>query len=311
MSGAALLTGFGADLLVGDPRRGHPVAGFGQVALAAERRCYAPSRWRGVVFTGVLVAGAAGFGELLARRLGRARALVLVGWAALGGRSLSTVAGSIGDAVQRGDLAGARAELPSLVGRDPSLLDAAGVARAVVESVAENTGDAVVGPLVWGAAFGPAGVCAFRAANTLDAMVGHRSARYEDFGWAAARLDDVLAWPAARLGALLAVGCAPVVGGSPRRALTVLRRDGAAHPSPNAGRIEAAFAGALGVRLGGPLTYGDRDEVRPTLGDGPAPAVADIARARRLSLAVGLTAALVCSAARKGRPAPQTCGRFA
>ncbi|MBJ7520387.1 MAG: cobalamin biosynthesis protein [Solirubrobacteraceae bacterium] len=310
MSGAALLGGFGADLLVGDPRRGHPVAGFGQVALAAERRWYAPSRWRGAVFAGVLVAGAAGLGELLARRLGRARALVLVGWAALGGRSLGAVAGSIGAALSSGDLGAARAELPSLVGRDPSLLDSAGVARAVVESVAENTGDAVVGPLVWGAAFGPAGVCAFRAANTLDAMVGHRSARYEDFGWAAARLDDVMAWPAARLGALLAVVCAPVVGGSPRAALRVLHRDGGAHPSPNAGRIEAAFAGALGVQLGGPLTYGDRDEVRPALGDGPAPVVADIARARRLSLAVGLAAAVVCSAARRGRSAAQTCGRF-
>ncbi|MFA9272758.1 MAG: CobD/CbiB family cobalamin biosynthesis protein, partial [Baekduiaceae bacterium] len=238
------------------------------------------------------------------------RALVLVGWAALGGRSLGAVAGSIGAALSRGDLAAARAELPSLVGRDPSLLDSGGVARAVVESVAENTGDAVVGPLVWGAVFGPAGVCAFRAANTLDAMVGHRSARYEDFGWAAARLDDVMAWPAARLGALLAVVCAPVVGGSPRAALRVLHRDGGAHPSPNAGRIEAAFAGALGVQLGGPLTYGDRDEVRPALGDGPAPVVADIARARRLSLAVGLAAAVVCSAARRGRSATQTCGRF-
>ncbi len=310
MSGAALLGGFGADLLVGDPRRGHPVAGFGQVALAAERRWYAPSRWRGAVFAGVLVAGAAGLGELLARRLGRARALVLVGWAALGGRSLGAVAGSIGAALSSGDLGAARAELPSLVGRDPSLLDSAGVARAVVESVAENTGDAVVGPLVWGAVFGPAGVCAFRAANTLDAMVGHRSARYEDFGWAAARLDDVMAWPAARLGALLAVMCAPVVGGSPRAALRVLHRDGGAHPSPNAGRIEAAFAGALGVRLGGPLRYGDRDEVRPTLGDGAAPVVADIARARRLSLTVGLAAAVVCSAARKGRSATPTCGRF-
>ena len=299
MSGSALLAGFGADLLVGDPRRGHPVAGFGQVAMAAERRWYAPSRWRGAVFAGVLVAGAAACGELLARRVGRGRALVLVGWAALGGRSLGAVAGSIGDALQRGDLAGARAELPSLVGRDPALLDEAGVARAVVESVAENTGDAVVGPLVWGAAFGPAGVCAFRAANTLDAMVGHRSARYEDFGWAAARLDDLMAWPAARLGTLLAVVCAPLVGGSPRLAVKVLRRDGAAHPSPNAGRIEAAFAGALGLRLGGPLRYGDRDEVRPTLGDGPAPTRQDIARARRLSLAVGVAAALVCASCRR------------
>lgn len=299
MTGSALLGGFGADLLVGDPRRGHPVAGFGQLALAAERRCYAPSRWRGALFCGVLVGGAAACGELIARRLGRARALTLVGWAALGGRSLVRVAAAIEARLRAGDLDGARAALPALVGRDPSALDAAGVARAVVESVAENTGDAVVGPLLWGALLGPAGVCAFRAANTLDAMVGHRSARYEDFGWAAARLDDAMAWPAARLGALLACACAPVAGGSPGAALRALRRDGAAHPSPNAGRLEAAFAGALGVRLGGPLRYGERLEDRPALGDGAPPATADIARARRLSLAVGVASALACAACRR------------
>lgn len=310
MSAGALLAGFGADLLVGDPRRGHPVAGFGQVALAVERRAYAPSRLRGALFCGVLVGGAAAFGELLGRRFGQGRALALVGWAALGGRSLVGVAGELEELLRAGDLAAARTGLPALVGRDPSALDERGVARAVVESVAENTGDAVVGPLVWGAVFGPAGMCAFRAANTLDAMVGHRSARYAEFGWAAARLDDLMAWPAARIGALLACACAPLVAGSPRRALGTLRRDGAAHPSPNAGRLEAAFAGALGIRLGGTLRYGDREEHRPELGDGPPPAICDIARARRLSLAVGITAALLASAARKVRLATFSSGGF-
>lgn len=310
MSAGALLAGFGADLLAGDPRRGHPVAGFGQLALATERRVYAPSRLRGTLFCGVLVGGAAVFGELLARRVGRARALAIVGWAALGGRSLVGVAGDLEKLLRAGDLAAARAGLPALVGRDPSALDERGVARAVVESVAENTGDAVVGPLVWGAALGPAGVCAFRAANTLDAMVGHRSSRYAEFGWAAARLDDLMAWPAARIGALLACACAPLVAGSPRRARVVLRRDGAAHPSPNAGRLEAAFAGALGIRLGGTLRYGDREERRPSLGDGPPPAICDIARARRLSLAVGVSAALLASAGRKVRLATLSSGAF-
>ena len=148
---------------------------------------------------------------------------------------------------------------------------------------------------MWGALAGAPGVAAYRAANTLDAMIGHRSKRYLEFGWAAARLDDVMSWPAARLGALLAVASAPVVGGSPAAAWAALRRDGASHPSPNAGRLEAAFAGALGLELGGPLSYGGRVEERPVLGDGAAPDVEAIRRAARLSTAVGLAAAALCS----------------
>ncbi len=167
-----------------------------------------------------------------------------------------------------------------------------------MESVAENTSDAVVGALVWGAVAGPAGVAAYRAANTLDAMVGHRSERYESYGWAAARLDDALSWPAARATAALTALCAPVVGGSPRATWRTVRADGAAHPSPNAGRAEAAFAGALGVRLGGPLTYGGVAELRPALGSGRPPGSEDIRRAARLSRAVGVAAACVCAASR-------------
>ncbi|MCW3001431.1 MAG: cobalamin biosynthesis protein, partial [Conexibacter sp.] len=159
--------------------------------------------------------------------------------------------------------------------------------------------DAVVGALLWGAVAGPGGVVAYRAANTLDAMVGHRSARYRDFGWAAARLDDAMNWPAARLAAGLTALCAPVVGGVPGRTWATVRRDGAAHPSPNAGRIEAAFAGALGVRLGGPLAYGGVPDLRPEMGDGRAPHVHDLRRAARLSSAVGVAAALVCAALRE------------
>jgi adenosylcobinamide-phosphate synthase len=299
VSGPALIGGFAADLAFGDPARRHPVAGFGRVALRVERAVYAPSRARGAAFAGGLVAGAALAAEALARtRLGRAVTLAVVTWAALGGRSLGAEARRIGALLAAGDLDAARTRLPALVGRDPEGLDEAGICRAVVESVAENTSDAVVGALLWGALAGPAGVVAYRAANTLDAMVGHRDARYREFGWAAARLDDAMGWPAARAGAALAVVCAPVVGGSPRAAWRTLRRDGAAHPSPNAGRMEAAFAGALGVRLGGALTYGDRAEERPPLGDGCAPCVADVARAVRLSLAAGAAAAVACAAAR-------------
>jgi adenosylcobinamide-phosphate synthase len=305
--GAPLLGGYVADVLFGDPHRWHPVAGFGQVALAAERAAYAPTRLRGALYASALVAGAALAGELLARAtaragLGRGAALAVVTWAALGGRSLAGEARVLARQVERGDLEAARATLPALCGRDPARLGAQQLCRAAVESVAENTGDAVVGALVWGAIGGPAGVAAYRAANTLDAMVGHRSERYEAFGWAAARLDDAMSWPGARAAAALAALCARVVGGSPRRAWRTLRSDGAAHPSPNAGRVEAAFAGALGVRLGGPLTYAGATALRAPLGaGGRPPAARDVERAARLSLVVGASAAGLCAAASASR----------
>lgn len=307
MSGAALLVGLGADAVLGDPRRGHPVAGFGAVATRVERACWAPSRSRGALACAALVGGSALLAEAGARaaqrrrRHGHVAVLVATTWGALGARSLARVAERIGALVQEGELDGARAALPALVGRDPAGLDADGVARAVVESVAENTSDAVVGAVFWGAVAGPAGVAGFRAANTLDAMWGHRSPRHADFGWAAARLDDALGWVPARLTAACCVAAAPLVGGSPAAALRVARRDGGAHPSPNAGPVEAAFAGALGVRLGGPLSYGGRHESRPVLGaDGAAVAVADIARAVRLSRAVGVLATVACATVATG-----------
>uniref|UniRef100_UPI0035625153 CobD/CbiB family cobalamin biosynthesis protein n=1 Tax=Paraconexibacter sp. TaxID=2949640 RepID=UPI0035625153 len=212
------------------------------------------------------------------------------------------VAARIAAHLDAGDLDGARAALPALVGRDPAELDAEGVARAVVESVAENTSDAVVGALFWGAVAGPAGVAGFRAANTLDAMWGHRSPRYARYGWAAARLDDVLVWLPARLTVALTAACAPVVGGSPVAALRVAGADGGAHPSPNAGPVESAFAGALGVVLGGSLSYGGRQEDRPVLGarePGARPVVlADVDRVVRLSRAVGVVAAVASALGR-------------
>jgi adenosylcobinamide-phosphate synthase len=309
MSGAALAAGYGADLVLGDPRRGHPVAGFGRSALALERLAYAPSRRRGAIYAVALV-GLAGFAAELAARLcaraglGDGAALAVTVWIALGGRSLAREAERIAAQAERGDLEGARRSLPALVGRDTDGLDGAEVCRATVESVAENTGDAVLGPLLWGAVAGPGGVAAYRAANTLDAMVGNRSERYRDFGWAAARIDDAMSWAPARFGAVLGALCAPVVGGSPAAAWSAVRRDAPAHPSPNAGRLEAAFAGALGLRLGGPLAYGGRIESRPTLGDGRAPEPEDVARAVRLSLAVGAVGAAICVGLRSLRGTP-------
>ncbi|MPZ29285.1 MAG: cobalamin biosynthesis protein [Micromonosporaceae bacterium] len=300
---AGLVAGLLADAAAGDPRRGHPVAVFGAAAQRAEQACYCDDRLTGAVYSALLVGVPALAAWALERRLPRARGIVLaaVTWAALGGRSLGREALAVGEAVAAGDLVTARRRIPALVGRDPATLDGPELCRAAVESVAENTADAIVAPLLWGAVAGPAGVVAHRCANTLDAMVGYRSRRYLRFGWASARLDDVLAWAPARLTAALAVLLAPLVGGEVRAAARVARRDGHRSPSPNAGRAEAAFAGALGVRLGGVNRYGSGPdalvEVRGPLGDGPSPTPADVARAVLLSRAVVAAAALVAAAA--------------
>ncbi|HWF25242.1 MAG TPA: adenosylcobinamide-phosphate synthase CbiB [Solirubrobacteraceae bacterium] len=303
MSGTAVLAGYGADLLVGDPPSWHPVAGFGRAATALEDAVYAPNRVRGAAFAVTLVGAAALSVELLARTAPRGLVLAAVTWAALGGRSLRHEAERVAGCLEGGEIDAARAALRALCGRDAAELGTRELCRATVESVAENTSDAVVGALMWGAFAGPAGVTAYRAANTLDAMVGHRSGRYAEFGYSAAKLDDVMSWPAARISVALTALCAPVVGGSWRRVLEIAGRDGGEHPSPNAGRIEAAFAGALGVRLGGPLAYAGAVEHRPHLGDGEAPELGDIHRATRLSLAVGTAAAGLGSAVATARAA--------
>jgi adenosylcobinamide-phosphate synthase len=291
---AGMLAGYAADLAFGDPRRGHPVAGFGRLAGLAERRWYAPTRTRGLAITGALVALPA-LGSGLAAR--RTPAIALVTWAALGGRSLRREAGAVAGLIDADRIDEARTRLRSLCGRDAAALDGSGLSAAVVESLAENTSDAVVGALWWGTVAGPAGTVAYRAANTLDAMFGHRSDRYRRFGWAAARLDDVLNWPPARLSVALTCLLAPLVGGNAGAAWRAVRDDGPKHPSPNAGRVEAAFAGALALSLGGPVTYAGTVERRPVLGDGPRPAVADIERAARLSSLVSAAALLVCVSA--------------
>jgi adenosylcobinamide-phosphate synthase len=294
-----VLLGYLADFLFGDPRAGHPVAGFGAAAGLLERLTYRDSRDAGVVHVGVLVGAVSLLGAALERRarhwgpVGSIMACAVATWVALGGTSLARVGSSMGELLGRDDLAGARRLLPSLCGRDPETLDAAGLTRATVESLAENTSDAQVAPLLWATAAGVPGALGYRAVNTLDAMVGHRSPRYTRFGWAAARLDDIANYVAARVTAALTVACAPIVGGSPRRAVQAWRRDAGRHPSPNAGVVEAAFAGALGVRLGGPTQYRYELQIRPVLGDGPAPTVADVQRAVWLSQAVQTAAAVV------------------
>jgi adenosylcobinamide-phosphate synthase len=188
------------------------------------------------------------------------------------------------------DLAAARTRLPHLCGRDPEALDRAEIVRATVESVAENTSDAQVAPLFWGAVAGLPGLVGYRAVNTLDAMVGHRSPRYQRFGTASARLDDLANLAPSRLTALLTTATAPLVGASAGGALMGWLRFGHKHPSPNSGQCEAAMAGALSLRLGGRNVYRGRVEVRPTMGTGRRPEVADIRRAARLSGAVSVAA---------------------
>jgi adenosylcobinamide-phosphate synthase len=298
-----LALGAGADLLLADPRRRHPVAGFGTAAAALERRVWRDSRAAGAGYATVLVTGTSALGAV-ASRLTRGRpgvrvlTVAVATWTVLGGTSLGRAAAAMAAALDAGDLPAARGLLPALAGRDPSTLDAGELARATVESVAENTCDAAVAPLVWGAVAGLPGLLGYRAVNTLDAMVGHRSPRYARFGWAAARADDAANWLPARLTAALTVVTAPLAGGSARGALRIWRRDGAAHPSPNAGRCEAAAAGALGLRLGGRNVYGSRVEDRPVLGEGRAPDSSDVARAVRLSRAVWLATAALAAVSR-------------
>ncbi|HLI23526.1 MAG TPA: adenosylcobinamide-phosphate synthase CbiB [Acidimicrobiales bacterium] len=276
-----------ADLVLGEPARAHPVAAFGRLMVTAERFMHRDSRAAGVAYTALGM----GLGVAAGRLCPSATAVT---YAATAGRRLREAAGEVAAALEAGDVAGARRLLPGLVGRDPTDLGPPEITRAVVESVAENTVDAVVGPLWWAAVLGGPGAAGYRAANTLDAMVGHRSPRYARFGWAAARLDDGAGYLPARLTALL------VAAARPRRAAHVwraVRHDAPAHPSPNAGVAEAAFAAALGIRLGGTNVYGGRVETRPRLGQGRPPRTADIGAAARLSRDVTVALATILAVA--------------
>jgi adenosylcobinamide-phosphate synthase len=297
-SAAGLALGYLADQVFGDPRRGHPVAAFGAAAAWFEGHCYADRQAAGLLHTGVLVGTATALGAALERLItNRPPAAIvttaLATWTVLGGRSLTREAATIAGQLASGELIAAREQVRHLVGRDTTELSMEEVARATVESVAENASDAVVAPLLWGALAGLPGLLGYRAVNTLDAMIGHRSLRYRRFGWAAARLDDLVNWLPARLAALAAAACAPLVGGNAKGVIGVVRRDAGQHPSPNAGVIEAAFAGALNVRLGGRNMYHGTVEDRGILGGGRPVEVTDIARASRLATAVSVSALIM------------------
>jgi len=295
---AAAALGVLLDRAIGEPPAPlHPVGWFGRAMAVAECADYRDSRAAGARHAILGVLAGAGAGALV-------RSTALSTWLAVAGRCLSESALAVASALDRGDLQAARAALPALVGRDPAGLDEGEIARAVVESVAENTVDALVAPAFWAATCGAPGVLGYRAVNTLDAMVGHRSTRYRAYGWASARLDDAAGYLPARLTAAL------VAGVRPARAADIWRAvlgQAPAHPSPNAGVAEAAFAAALGLRLGGCNRYGDRIEHRPWLGGGRPAARSDIQRAVRLASDVSWLLSAVLAAA--GLAGPRAAGR--
>jgi adenosylcobinamide-phosphate synthase len=194
---------------------------------------------------------------------------------------------AVAEPLARHDLSGARNALARIVGRDVGVLDEAGVARAGIETLAENASDGVIAPIFWGGLFGLPGIMIYKAVNTADSMIGHRDERYEAFGWAAARLDDLLNLIPARLtGLLICAAALAMPNNSAADAIRVMLRDARKHASPNAGFPEAAAAGALGLRLGGPRTYDDQRDDAPWMGDGRTEASArDMERAVKLVIA--------------------------
>jgi adenosylcobinamide-phosphate synthase len=272
-----LVGGVLLDRLLGEPRRWHPLEGFGRLALAAEARGHADSRGRGALLVVALVLPWVVLAALAARLPHSWLVDLLVLYLAIGWRSLVEHGRAVASALEAGDLPLARRRVAFLVSRDTAALDEEGVAKATVESILENGNDALYGALFWFMVAGAPGVVAYRLVNTLDAMWGYRSPRYRRFGWAAARLDDLMNWVPARLTAL-----AYALVGDTRRALGCWRRQGRAWKSPNAGPVMAAGAGALGIQLGGAAVYEGAVEARPPLGAGPAATREDIGRALRL-----------------------------
>lgn len=271
------LIGHTIDRNLGEPPNAiHPLIAVGAGLTALEKWFYRDDRVAGVVHVGVAVALAYGSGHALRRFVGRSASDAIAVALCSGGAMLWESAANVGEALDRADLTEARELLPMLVGRDPSRLDESEISRAVIESVAENTVDAVTSSLWWGLVGGAPMVAVHRVTNTLDAMVGHRNEHYARFGWAAARLDDALNWIPARL---TAAAIAVVAHKPTREVLAIVRRDGSNHPSPNGGQVEAATAGALGISLGGSNSYDGVIETRGSLGDGPPASPADVGAA--------------------------------
>lgn len=267
----------------------------------------APGRRRmaGLLAAFVIVAAAALAGWLAQELLGSGwpglLAAAFLGSVLIAQRSLASHVKAVADALDAGDVEAGRRAVSMIVGRDPQSLDEAAVCRAAIESLAENFSDGVVAPAFWLGACGLAGGAAYKAANTADSMIGHRTPRHQDFGWAAARFDDLINLPASRLTALLIVAASVLVPGADAGgAWRAVRRDAGRHRSPNAGWPEAAMAGALGLALAGPRSYGGTIVEDAYMGDGGrrAATAQDIRRALRLYWAAdGVLIAMAAAAA--------------
>ena len=289
MFAGAMLVALVVDATVGWPawlyrRIGHPVGWIGALIAALDRRWNKePARRpKGLAAAVLVIAAAAGAGWVVQALLpgGWIGALLtgMLAWPLVAVRSMHDHVRAVWLPLAAGDLAGARNAVSMIVGRDPSRLDRPAIARAAIESLAENTSDGIVAPLFWGAIFGLPGIAGYKAVNTLDSMIGHRTPRHAAFGWAAARIDDIANLIPARLtGAIFAA-----VAGRPAP-FRIMVRDARRHRSPNAGWPESAMAGALGVRLSGPRIYADRIADEPWLNaEAPDPTAHDLGRALAL-----------------------------
>ena len=269
----AALAAVALDRLLGEPRRFHPLVGFGNLASAIEKRLNRRSRLTGIAAWALVVLPFVALAAALRPQAPFAVDVALL-YFALGARSLAEHAEAVARPLRDGRLDEARQRVGWMVSRDTTQLDESGVAKAGMESVLENGNDAIFGALFWFALLGAPGALLFRLANTLDAMWGYRTERFNRFGWAAARIDDVLNWIPARLTALTYA-----LLGKTRQALTCWRSQAPGWESPNAGPVMSAGAGSLGVLLGGAAIYHGQEEIRPPLGTGPAPVAADLDRA--------------------------------
>ncbi len=303
-SGALILIAFGLDLLIGDPPwLPHPVRAMAWLAQGCEgfwRQRLSRLRVAGVltvvcVLTGVggVVAAVLAVAERVHPWAHDLVASYLL-YSALAARDLAHHALRVREALLVPDLEVARQRVAMIVGRDTALLDEAGVARATVESVAENMVDGVTAPILWAALLGPVGALVYKAINTMDSLFGYKNERYHQFGWAPARLDDLANYLPARLTAILVVCAAALLGHSPRQAYRIWRRDRRCHASPNSAQTESAVAGALGVQLGGPAVYFGRRVDKPTIGNAEEPIQARhiLAATRLMLLTTGLMALL-------------------
>ncbi len=274
---------------------GHPVTWMGRLLGLLDRRLnretdgFGRRRMAGIGALAILLAasvGAAVFFEwFVSTGIVGVALTVLAATSLIAQRSMYDHVRAVADALERDGLEAGRKAVSMIVGRNPERLDEAGVARAAIESLAENFSDGIVAPVFWMAVAGLPGATLYKAANTADSMIGHRTPRHQAFGWAAARLDDVLNLPASRLSALLIALAAAVTGGSSAGALRAVWRDASRHRSPNAGWPEAAMAGALGLKLAGPRIYGDEAVDDAFMGDGRREATAgDVRAALRIFL---------------------------